>query len=78
MALAAQAGHLRSRGVGGQHGGLAVEGLDLAGDGEVLIGDGPAGDLYWRTRVFQPSECPSADQPVPAGAISSLMLFKAV
>jgi len=46
VVLAAQPGHLRAERVGGQHGGgLAVEGLDLAGDGEVLISDGAAGDL---------------------------------
>ena len=45
VVLAAQPGHLRPDRVGGQHGGLAVEGVDLAGDGEVLIGDGAAGDF---------------------------------
>ena len=45
VVLAAQPGHLRADRVGGQHGVLAVEGLDFLGDGEVLIGDGAAGDL---------------------------------
>jgi hypothetical protein len=45
VVLAAQPGHLGPGRVGGQHGGLAVEGLDFAGDGEVLIGDGAAGDF---------------------------------
>jgi Phage integrase family len=39
VVLAAQPGHLRAGRVGGQHGVLAVEGLDLLGDGEVFIGD---------------------------------------
>ena len=45
VVLAAQPGHLGSGGVGGELGGLAVEGLDLLADGEVLISDGAAGDL---------------------------------
>jgi len=45
VVLAAQPGHLRADRVGWQDGFLAVEGLDLLGDGEVLIGDGAAGDL---------------------------------
>ena len=47
--LAAQPGHFRADRVGGQHGVLAVEGLDFLGDGKVLIGDGAAGDLFWRS-----------------------------
>ena len=43
--LAAQPGHLRSDGVGGEHGRLAVDRVDFVGDGEVLVGDGAAGDL---------------------------------
>jgi hypothetical protein len=45
VVLAAQPGHVRADRVGGQHGVLAVEGLDFLGDGEVLIGDGAAGEL---------------------------------
>lgn len=45
VVLAAQPGHFRADRIGGQHGVLAVKGLDFAGDGEVLIGDGAAGDL---------------------------------
>jgi hypothetical protein len=45
VVLAAQPGHFRADRIGGQHGVLVVEGLDFAGDGEVLIGDGAAGDL---------------------------------
>src|SRR5262249_51550269 len=43
VVLAAQPGHCGAGGVGGQLGGLAVEGLDFLADGEVLVGDGPAG-----------------------------------
>ncbi|HET9330833.1 MAG TPA: hypothetical protein VFO23_09920, partial [Steroidobacteraceae bacterium] len=43
VVLAAQPGHLRPDRVAGQYGGLAVEGFDFAGDGEVLISDGAAG-----------------------------------
>ena len=45
VVFAAQPGHRRAGGVGGQLGGLAVEGFDFLGDGEVLVGDGAAGDL---------------------------------
>jgi hypothetical protein len=45
VVLAAQPGHLGADRVGGQHRVLAVEGLGFLGDGEVLIGDGAAGDL---------------------------------
>ena len=45
VVLAAQPGHLGSDGVGGQWFGLGVEGVDLVGDGEVLIGHGAVGDL---------------------------------
>ena len=45
VVLAAQPGHLRAGGVGGELGGLAVEGFDFLADGEVLISDGAAGDL---------------------------------
>ena len=45
VVLAAQPGHFRPDRVGGQHRGLAVEGVDLVGDGEVFISDGAAGDL---------------------------------
>jgi len=41
--LAAEAGHFRADRAGGELRGLAVEGLDFLGDGEVLIGDGAAG-----------------------------------
>jgi hypothetical protein len=40
VVLTAEPGHLRSRGVTGQGGGLAVEGVDFLADGEVLICDG--------------------------------------
>jgi hypothetical protein len=46
VVLAAEPGHFRAGGVGGELGGLAVEGLDFLGDGEVLISNGPAGDLF--------------------------------
>jgi hypothetical protein len=45
--LAAQPDHLRADHVGGQHRGLAVDGVDLVSDGDVLISDGAAR----RTRV---------------------------
>jgi hypothetical protein len=45
VVLAAQPGHLGADRVGGQLGGLAVEGFDFLGDGEVLVRDGAAGDL---------------------------------
>ena len=45
VVLATELGHLRSDGVGGQFPGLFVEGVDLVGDGEVLVGDGAVGDL---------------------------------
>ena len=45
VVLAAQAGHLGSDGVCGERFGGGVEGVDLVGDGEVLIGDGAVGDL---------------------------------
>jgi hypothetical protein len=45
VVLAAQPGHLRADGVGGQLGGLAVEGFDFRADGEVLVSDGAAGDF---------------------------------
>lgn len=38
VVFAAQPGELRSEHVGGQGSGLAVEGVDLVGDGEVLLG----------------------------------------
>jgi hypothetical protein len=43
-------------GAGWQLGGLAVERLDFLADGEVLVGDGAAGDLLWRSQISQPSE----------------------
>ena len=42
--LAAQPGHQGSDRVGGQHLWLTVEGFDLVGDGEVLLGAGAVGD----------------------------------
>ncbi len=43
--LAVHPGHLRSGGGGGERGGGVVERFDFLGDGEVLLGDGPVGDL---------------------------------
>ncbi len=43
--LSAQPAHPRSRHVGGEGFALSVKGFDLLGDGEVLVGDGPVGDL---------------------------------
>jgi hypothetical protein len=59
VVLAAQPVHLGAGGVGGELGGLAVEGVDFLADGDVLISDGAAGDFLWRTQVSQPSEMPS-------------------
>ncbi len=43
--LATQPGHLGSDRVGRQRFGAGVEGVDLVGDGKVLIGRGAVGDL---------------------------------
>jgi hypothetical protein len=40
---------------------LAIEGLHFLADGEVLVGDGAAGDLLWRSQLSQLSECLSLD-----------------
>jgi len=45
VVFASQLGHVRADGVGGQGAGVFVEGVDLVGDGEVLLGDGAVGDL---------------------------------
>jgi len=45
VGLAAQLGHAGGLVVGGQLGRLAVERVDLGGDGGVLVGDDPVGDL---------------------------------
>ena len=44
MGFAPQPGHAGGLVVGGQLGGLAVEGVDLGADGLVLIGDDAVGD----------------------------------
>jgi hypothetical protein len=45
VVLSAQPGHVGADGVGGELGGLAVEGFGFCGDGEVLVSDGAAGDF---------------------------------
>ena len=45
VVLAAEPVHAGSGGVGGELGGLTVEGFDFLADGEVLISDGAAGDF---------------------------------
>jgi hypothetical protein len=44
VGLAAKAGHAGGLVVGGQFGGLAVEGVDLGADGLVFVGGDPVGD----------------------------------
>src|SRR5262249_14015820 len=61
VVLAAQPGHCGAGGVGGQLGGLAVEGLDFLADGEVLVGDGPAGESC---RTASWSEGPNERRPL--------------
>jgi len=47
--LAAEPGHFRAGRVGGELGGLAVEGFCFLGDGEVLAGDGGG----WRSSLAE-------------------------
>ena len=48
---------------GGLLGRLAVEGLDLGGDGGVLLGDGPVGNALWWSRLSLLSECLEVSDP---------------
>lgn len=53
MVFPGQAGQVRSEHVGGQGAGLLIEGVDLLGDDEVLVGDGAVGDLGLAQRHVQ-------------------------
>jgi hypothetical protein len=55
VVLTAQPGHLGSDRIGGQRRGLAVEGFDLVGDGQVFVGDGAVGDLGVAQRHVDPT-----------------------
>ena len=59
VVLAAQPRHLGSDHVGGQLLRLAIEGVDIVGDREVLIGRGAVRDLLRR----RPASCPGCGVP---------------
>jgi len=63
--LAAQPGHLGADRVAGQRPALFVEGVDLVGDGEVLIGDGAVGDLGVMSMLRCPSIAAMASSDMP-------------
>ncbi len=55
--FAAQSAHSGSGEGGGERLALAVEGFDVLGDGEVLVGDDAVWRFLLRRRIFRLSEC---------------------